>query len=138
MFVVLINTLCVRKTFKAGRPQTLGNRGPWDQNSIQAPFLPERPLNLSKELIDHLNLVALNPRAVLVEKMVCLVREILSFYSLSVFGEDVDRKKFFWALLSVKNIIFKSSCWSKIDIFRLLQPPTTIFSHVHSHLNAYT
>ena len=80
------------RLFKAGRPQTLGNRGPWDQNSfcIQGPFLPERPLNLSKELIDHLNLVALNPRAVLVEKMVCLVREILSFYSLSVFGEDVD------------------------------------------------
>ena len=81
MFVVLIKTLCVRKTFRAGRPQTLGNRGPWDQNSfcIQAPFLPERPLNLSKELIDHLNLVALNLQAVLVEKMVCLVREILSF-----------------------------------------------------------
>ena len=37
MFVVLIKTLCVRKTFRAGRPRTFGNRGPWDQNSFLHP-----------------------------------------------------------------------------------------------------
>ena len=37
MFVVLIKTLCVRKTFRAGRPRTFGNRGPLDQNSFLHP-----------------------------------------------------------------------------------------------------
>ena len=37
-------------------------------------------------------------------------------------------------LVSVKNITFKSSYnWFKIEFFRLLRPPTAIFSHVHSH-----
>ena len=41
-------------------------------------------------------------------------------------------------LVSVKNITFKSSYNRfKIDILRLLRPPTAIFSHVHSHLNYY-
>ena len=41
-------------------------------------------------------------------------------------------------LVSVKNVTFKSSYnWFKIDILRLLRPPTAIFSHVHSHLNYF-
>ena len=41
-------------------------------------------------------------------------------------------------LISVKNITFKSSYnWFNIDILRLLQPPTAIFSHVLSHLNYF-
>ena len=34
------------------------------------------------------------------------------------------------------NVTFKSSYnWFKIDVLRLLRPPTAIFRHVHSHLN---
>ena len=39
-------------------------------------------------------------------------------------------------LVSVKNITFKSSYnWFKIDILRLVQPLTAIFSPVQGHLN---
>ena len=41
-------------------------------------------------------------------------------------------------LVSVKKITFKSSySWFKIDILRMLRPPTAIFSHVQSDLNYF-
>ena len=41
-------------------------------------------------------------------------------------------------LISVKNITFMSSNnWFKIDILRLVQPLTAIFSPVQGHLNYY-
>ena len=41
-------------------------------------------------------------------------------------------------LVSVKNITFKSSYnWFKIDIIRLLRPPTAIFRHFNFHFFYY-
>ena len=65
---------------------------------------------------------------------VAMVAMVGHFFSFAI--ESYIQMKRILHLVSVKNITFKSCYnWFKIDFLRLLQPPTAIFSYVHSHLS---